>query len=191
MNSGLHLPPQSEALTVQSEASDSRTTATGLVLLKCTPLKFWNRQIRHLPKPLLSLQLKPYAQTLELLRKHQNTLRKRERDLHLLLNIAWISQANSRVEFNRRTLESFELSLAHTLFLESTHPQQGVEAVCSEGHFDAIVLEAPLTPVILKRAQRWLKPRSHNPLQPESANGFESAARERLFIVLDEPRGRT
>lgn len=180
-----------EASAIQGDASGGRPSPAGFALLKSTPLRAWQRHTPQLPKPLRTLHLKPYAQALDLLRKQQNILRKREHDLNLQLNIAWITQANSPVEFNRRTLESFELSLAHTLFLESTHPQQGVEAVCSEGHFDAIVLEASLSPVILKRAQRWLKPSSHNPLKPESANDLESAPRERLFIVLDEHRGRT
>ncbi|MEN9530197.1 MAG: hypothetical protein RI932_2070 [Pseudomonadota bacterium] len=191
MNSGLHIPFQSEASAQQHEASVTRPSSTGFVRLKSTPLRIWGSHNRALPAALQALQLKPYAQTLELLRKQQNILRKRERDPYLLLNIAWISLASSPVEFNRRTLESFELSLAHTLFLESTHPQQSVEAVCSEGHFDVIVLEAPLTPVILKRAQRWLKPSTHNPMQPQSANGLENAVRDRLFIALDETRGRT
>ncbi|NBO38208.1 hypothetical protein EBU99_06465 [bacterium] len=142
--------------------------------------------LTQLRSALPSLTLKPYAHTLELLRQHQNTVRKRERDPHLLLNLAWVSQSGSPVEFNRRVLESFELSLAHTLFLESEHIQQSVEAVCAENHFDAIVVEAPANAVIVKRAQRWLKPIAHDPLKPESANCLETHPRERLFILIDE-----
>jgi hypothetical protein len=113
-------------------------------------------------------------------------LRKHERDPNLQLSIAWLSLAGSSVEFNRRALESFELSLAHTLFLETELPQQGVEALCAETQFDAIVAELPAHPVILKRAQRWLKPAAHDPLKPESANTLETHPRERLFILIDE-----
>ena len=168
-----------------------RRTPGGLVLLRSMPLAYLTPSPRPVPSPLSSLQLKPYAQTLELLRQQQHALRKRERDPALQLNLAWISLTSSRIQFNRRALESFELSLAHTLFLESTHPQQSVEAVCSEIHFDAIVLEAPATAATLKRAHRWLKPIAHNPLKPESANCLETHPRERLFIVIDEARGHS
>lgn len=169
--------------------SAPRRTPAGLVLLKSTMLANFASHLRSVPAQLRSLQLKPYAQTLELLRQHQHNLRKRERDPALFLNLAWISVAESRMQFNRRALESFELCLAHTLFIETTHPQQSVEAVCSEIHFDAIVLEAAVTPVALKRAQRWLKPAAHDPLRPESANCLETHPRERLFIVIDDARG--
>lgn len=166
-----------------------RRTPAGLVLLKSTHFASFAPQLRNVPRQLRSLPIKPYAHTLELLRQHQHSLRKRERDPALLLHLAWISMSDSRMQFNRRALESFELSLAHTLFLETTQPQQSVEAVCSETHFDAIVLEAPTSPVSLKRAQRWLKPTAHDPLKPESANCLETHPRERLFIVIDDVRG--
>lgn len=163
--------------------SPVRRTSAGLVLLKSMPLAQCAPVLRRISR---TLSLKPYAQTLELLRRHQNTLRKRERDPHLQMNLAWISLSESPVEFNKRALESFELSLSHTLFLETRQPQQGIEALCAESQFDAIVAELPTTPVILKRAQRWLKPTAHNPLKPESANMLETHPRERLFILIED-----
>jgi hypothetical protein len=170
-------------------ASALRRTPGGLILLRSTPLSPARVHSRTLPPALQALSLKPYAQVLELLRRHQHALRKRERDPALTLHVAWLSLVHSRITFNRRALESFELSLAHTLFLEAHNPQQGVEALCGENCFDALVVEAPATPVLLKRAQRWLKPSAHNPLQPESANSLEQHPRERIFILLDEAGG--
>lgn len=164
-------------------ASACRRTSAGLILFRSIPLVRCAPVFARLPS---TLTLKPYAHTLELLRRHQNMLRKHERDPNLQLSIAWLSLAGSSVEFNRRALESFELSLAHTLFLETELPQQGVEALCAETQFDAIVAELPAHPVILKRAQRWLKPAAHDPLKPESANTLETHPRERLFILIDE-----
>ncbi len=166
--------------------SPLRRTSAGMVLLKSIPLTRCAPLFGRLSR---ALTLKPYAQTLELLRRHQHTLRKRERDPHLHISIAWLSLASSSVEFNRRALESFELALSHTLFLETAQPHQGIEALCAETQFDAIVAELPAHPVILKRAQRWLKPSAHDPLKPESANRLETHPRERLFILIDENTG--
>jgi hypothetical protein len=167
-------------------ASAVHPTSSGLVLLKSMPLAQCAPMFGRL---LRTLSFKPYAQTLELLRQHQNNLRRQERDPGLQLNLAWLSPINNSVEFNKRVLESFELSLAQTLFLETNHPQQSIDALCCESQFDAIVAEVPATPVILKRAQRWLKPDSHNPLKPEPAAMLENRPRERLFILIDERTG--
>ncbi|MEN9809211.1 MAG: hypothetical protein RLZZ488_778 [Pseudomonadota bacterium] len=168
------------------QTSPIRRTPAGLILLKSTPLARCAPLFGRLSH---SLNLKPYAHTLDLLRRHQNTLRRRERDPQLQLSIAWLSLSGGSVEFNRRALESFELSLTHTLFLETEQAQQSVEALCAETHFDAIVAEVQVTAVILKRAQRWLKPAAHDPLKPESANLLETHPRERLFILIDEAAG--
>jgi hypothetical protein len=163
--------------------SPFRRTSAGLILFRSIPLTHCAPVFSRLPS---TLSLKPYAHTLELLRRHQNTLRKNERDPQLNMSIAWLSMTGSSVEFNRRALESFELSLSHTLFLETRQPQQGIEALCAEKQFDAIVAEIPAHPVFLKRAQRWLKPAAHDPLKPESANTLETHPRERLFILIEE-----
>lgn len=164
-------------------ASPQGRTSAGFILLKSTPLVRCAPLFGRLSR---SLTLKPYSHTLDLLRRHQNALRKQEQDPHLQMSIAWLSLASGSVEFNRRVLESFELALSHTLFLETNQPQQSIEALCAETQFDAIVAELPATPVILKRAQRWLKPSAHDPLKPESANQLETHPRERLFILIDE-----
>jgi hypothetical protein len=174
-------------LSGQRPASPSvqHRTSGGLILLKCKPPVACSALFGRLLQP---LPLKPYAQTLELLRQHQHTLRSRERDPFLKINLAWLSLADSTTEFNKRVLESFEIALSHSLFLETLNPQQSIDALCSEAQFDAIVVEAPATPVILKRAQRWLKPAAHDPLKPESANLLETHPRERIFICIDERR---
>ncbi|NBX18094.1 MAG: hypothetical protein EBR09_12095 [Proteobacteria bacterium] len=166
--------------------SPLRRTSAGMILFKSIPLIRCAPVFARLPS---TLSLRPYAQTLELLRRHQNTLRKNERDPHLHISIAWMSLAGSSIEFNRRALESFGLSLRHTLFLETAQPQQGIEALCAETQFDAIVAELPAHPVILKRAQRWLKPAAHDPLKPEPANTLETHPRERLFILIEDNAG--
>lgn len=163
--------------------SAQRRTAGGLIVFNCLPI---THKRAWLPTQLRTLSIKPYAQTLEALRQHQALLRRKERDPSLQLNLAWISPAGSTSQLNCRALESFELSLAHTLFLESSQLQQSVEAVCSEGHFDAIVLEARSTPSLLKRVHRWLRPAQHNPLVPEPANQLAQHPRERVFILINE-----
>jgi len=158
-------------------------TSGGLIVFNCTSMS----QLRtQLPAALRTLSMRPYAQTLEALRQHQAQLRRKERDPSLHLNLAWISPAQSSSQLNCRALESFELSLAHTLFLESTQAQQSVEAVCSEGHFDAIVFEGRSTPSLLKRAHKWLRPAQHNPLIPEPANLLAQHPRERVFILIND-----
>ena len=163
--------------------SAHRHTSGGLIVFNCNSVS----QLRtQLPAALRTLSMKPYAQTLEALRQHQALLRKKERDPSLQLNIAWISPAQSSSQLNCRALESFELSLAHTLFLESTQAEQSVEAVCSEGHFDAIVFEGRSTPSLLKRAHKWLRPAQHNPLVPEPANVLAQHPRERVFVLIND-----
>lgn len=164
--------------------SAGRRTSGGLIVFPSHPITHLHTR---LPAPLRSLRLKPYAQALDALRLHQAQLRRAERDPTLHMSLAWITTSGSSSQLNCRALESFELSLAHTLFLESAQPQQSVEAICSEGHFDAIVLEASSTPALLKRAHRWLRPAQHNPLVPEPANRLAQHPRERVFILIDEP----
>lgn len=87
--------------------------------------------------------------------------------------IAWLSKQDAPCVPYPPALAARGLPLEHTLFVESHNIAQSLAELCEDAFFEALVIESPPTPLLLKIANRFLKSHvrsraSTAPAQPPS-----------------------